>query len=49
MAHYASKGWYVQQLKERGINYHPTDKKKLETYRAAILQNFLIGTPLGVR
>jgi hypothetical protein len=37
MAYFGSKGWLVQQLKEAGIRRHPVERKKLETYRTAIL------------
>ncbi|MCL6585603.1 MAG: YflJ family protein [Anoxybacillus sp.] len=37
MTHVGSKGWLVQQLKEAGIYRHPVERKKLETYKAAIL------------
>jgi hypothetical protein len=37
MAYFGSKGWLVQQLKEAGIRRHPAERKKLETYKTAIL------------
>ncbi|BDG47094.1 MULTISPECIES: DUF2639 domain-containing protein [Parageobacillus] len=37
MAYFGSKGWLVQQLKEVGIRRHPVERKKVETYKAAIL------------
>jgi hypothetical protein len=37
MAYFGSKGWLVQQLKKAGIRRHPVERKKLETYRTAIL------------
>jgi hypothetical protein len=37
MAYFGSKGWLVQQLKKAGIRCHPVERKKLETYRTAIL------------
>ncbi|WP_170007128.1 YflJ family protein [Bacillus fonticola] len=39
MAYFGSKGWFVQQLKENGIRYHPVERKKLETYKTHILRN----------
>lgn len=38
MAYPGSKGWYVQQLKTKGINKHPVERKKLETYKTHILR-----------
>ena len=38
MAYFGSKGWFVQQLKQQGIHYHPIDKRKLEKYRASTLR-----------
>ncbi|QOY36421.1 YflJ family protein [Anaerobacillus isosaccharinicus] len=35
--HYGSKGWYVHELKKRGIRYH--QGKKLETYKTYVLAN----------
>lgn len=35
--HFGSKGWYVLELKKRGIRY--IDGKKLETYKTYILAN----------
>jgi hypothetical protein len=37
MAYFGSKGWLVQQLKEAGIRRHPAERKKLETYKTAVL------------
>ncbi|MBS4176663.1 DUF2639 domain-containing protein [Lederbergia citrea] len=39
MAYRYSKGWYIAQLKEMGIRYHPEKKKKLESYKTYILRN----------
>ncbi|MFC4323434.1 YflJ family protein [Litchfieldia salsa] len=39
MAHVGSKGWYVQQLKSNGYSYHPVGRRKLESYKAAVLRN----------
>lgn len=38
MAYPGSKGWYVKQLKERGVHQHPVERKKLETYKTAALR-----------
>lgn len=38
MAYPGSKGWYVQQLKEVGVNRHPVDHRKLECYKTSILR-----------
>ncbi|MFT4413014.1 DUF2639 domain-containing protein [Fredinandcohnia humi] len=38
MAYPGSKGWYVKVLKENGIYQHPVERKKLETYKTAILR-----------
>ncbi|MDW7614398.1 DUF2639 domain-containing protein [Peribacillus simplex] len=38
MAYEYSKGWFIQQLKAAGINYHPIEKKKLELYKSYILR-----------
>ncbi|MDR4889370.1 DUF2639 domain-containing protein [Bacillus sp. HNG] len=38
MAYPGSKGWYVKQLKEKGIHQHPVERKKLETYKTYILR-----------
>ncbi len=35
--HIGSKGWYVQQLKDRGIRY--IDGKKIEKYKSHVLAN----------
>ncbi len=40
MAHLGSKGWYVQKLKEE-FQVSRIDGKKLETYRAHVLHNYL--------
>jgi len=37
VAYFGSKGWLVEQLKKNGIYRHPVERKKLETYKAAIL------------
>ncbi|NUK31405.1 DUF2639 domain-containing protein [Parageobacillus sp. VR-IP] len=37
MAYFGSKGWLVQQLKEAGVRYHPVERRKVETYKTAIL------------
>lgn len=42
MAYPGSKGWYVQQLKLRGINRHPLDRRKIECYKTAILRNLYL-------
>ncbi|MCD8502880.1 MAG: YflJ family protein [Bacillaceae bacterium] len=35
--HIGSKGWYVAELKKRGIRY--IDQKKLETFKTYVLAN----------
>lgn len=42
VAYQGSKGWYVQKLKELGINYHPVDRKKLEQYKTYVLRNLYL-------
>ncbi|KXG09366.1 DUF2639 domain-containing protein [Anoxybacillus rupiensis] len=37
MAHFGSKGWLVQQLKDIGIRRHPIGQKKVEAYKASVL------------
>ncbi|MDF0729066.1 YflJ family protein [Cytobacillus sp. S13-E01] len=39
MAYHGSKGWYVQQLKLNGVNKHPVDRRKLESYKTSTLRN----------
>lgn len=39
MAYKYSKGWYVMQLKNRGIRYHPVGRKKLELYKTWVVRN----------
>ncbi|MDM5212165.1 DUF2639 domain-containing protein [Peribacillus sp. RS7] len=43
MAYEYSKGWFIQQLKAAGINYHPIEKKKLELYKTHILRRLYEG------
>lgn len=43
MAYQGSKGWYVKQLKEHGINRHPVDRRKLESYKTSVLRNLYLG------
>ncbi|MGN1402011.1 MAG: DUF2639 domain-containing protein [Bacillus sp. (in: firmicutes)] len=33
MAYKHSKGWYISQLREKGITKHPTELKKLKLYK----------------
>ncbi|MET3695976.1 uncharacterized protein DUF2639 [Bacillus oleivorans] len=42
MAYIGTKGWYIQQLKEKGIYYHPTEKKKLELYKTFVVRNLYL-------
>lgn len=35
--HLGSKGWYVSELKKRGIRY--IDGKKIETFKTFVLAN----------
>jgi len=37
-----SKGWYVSQLKKMGINKHPIERKKLESYKTYVLRNMYL-------
>ena len=39
MAYQFSKGWYLQELKKAGINYHPLEKRKLENYKRRKLEH----------
>ncbi|WP_082892563.1 DUF2639 domain-containing protein [Rossellomorea aquimaris] len=39
MAYQYSKGWYIQELKNMGIYYHPTEKRKLENYKTFVVRN----------
>ncbi|WP_243291824.1 DUF2639 domain-containing protein [Bacillus sp. FJAT-47783] len=39
MAYKGSKGWYIEQLKLRGIRKHPEDHRKLEQYKTHVLRN----------
>ncbi|MGE7766150.1 DUF2639 domain-containing protein [Peribacillus sp. NPDC096540] len=38
MAYKYSKGWFVQQLKDAEIRYHPIERRKLELYKTHILR-----------
>ncbi|MDQ0226081.1 YflJ family protein [Metabacillus niabensis] len=38
MAYPGSKGWFVQQLKSKGINRHPIDRRKIELYKTSVLR-----------
>lgn len=42
MAYQGSKGWYVQKLKELGINKHPVDRRKIELYKTYVLRNLYL-------
>lgn len=42
VAYQGSKGWYVQQLKEMGVRYHPVDRRKLELYKTYVLRNLYL-------
>lgn len=37
--HKGSKGWYVQQLKEKGVRRY--EERKVESYKKHILANLL--------
>jgi hypothetical protein len=37
--HIGSKGWYVEQLKEKGVRRY--EERKLESYKKHILANLL--------
>ena len=37
--HIYSKGWFLQQLKARGITKHPIEQRKLEAYKTYIIRN----------
>ncbi|MEK5391038.1 MULTISPECIES: DUF2639 domain-containing protein [Heyndrickxia] len=39
MAYKYSKGWYVQELKQMGVRYHPVERKKLEKYKTWVIRN----------
>ncbi|MCA1032719.1 YflJ family protein [Bacillus timonensis] len=47
MAYQGSKGWYVQQLKNKGINRHPIDRRKLESYKASTLRKLYVDLVIG--
>lgn len=38
MAYQYSKGWFIQQLKDAGISYHPIERRKLELYKTFVLR-----------
>lgn len=42
MAYPGSKGWYVQQLKLKGMNRHPVDRRKIELYKTFVLRNLYL-------
>ncbi|MDX8361999.1 MULTISPECIES: YflJ family protein [Bacillaceae] len=42
MAYPGSKGWYVKQLKDMGINIHPTERRRLELYKTSTLRNLYL-------
>jgi hypothetical protein len=42
VAYQGSKGWYIQKLKEMGINKHPVDSRKIELYKTYIVRNLYI-------
>ncbi|MFS0781558.1 DUF2639 domain-containing protein [Bacillus sp. 1P06AnD] len=44
MAYKHSKGWYVDQLRERGITKHPVELKKLQLYRTYVVRNLYFET-----
>jgi hypothetical protein len=39
MSYQYSKGWYIKELKKMGHNYHPVDKRKLESYKTYVVRN----------
>lgn len=39
MAYKHSKGWYISQLREKGITRHPIELKKLKLYKTYIVRN----------
>lgn len=42
MAYTHSKGWYVSQLRDRGISRHPIELKKLKLYKTYIVRNLYL-------
>ncbi|KAB2338152.1 DUF2639 domain-containing protein [Cytobacillus depressus] len=42
MAYRGSKGWYIQKLKEAGLQKHPIELKKLELYKTYIVRNLYL-------
>jgi hypothetical protein len=42
VAYQGSKGWYIQRLKELGINKHPVDRRKIELYKTYIVRKLYI-------
>lgn len=39
MAYKHSKGWYVSQLREKGITKHPIELKKLKLYKTFVIRS----------
>ncbi|WP_110927832.1 YflJ family protein [Bacillus massiliglaciei] len=39
MAYLYTKGWFIRELKARGITKHPIEGKKLELYKMHVLRN----------
>ncbi|SFA91877.1 MULTISPECIES: YflJ family protein [unclassified Bacillus (in: firmicutes)] len=42
MAYQYSKGWFIQQLKQKGLSKHPIERKKLELYKTSIIRNLYV-------
>ncbi|MFE8702036.1 DUF2639 domain-containing protein [Cytobacillus sp. FJAT-54145] len=42
MAYPGSKGWYVQKLKDLGVNRHPTERKRIELYKMYVVRNLYL-------
>ncbi|KAB2333530.1 DUF2639 domain-containing protein [Bacillus mesophilum] len=42
MAYYGSKGWYIAELKKKGIRKHPIEAKKLEHYKTFVVRKIYL-------
>ncbi|WP_080845771.1 DUF2639 domain-containing protein [Cytobacillus gottheilii] len=42
MAYHGSKGWYIMELKKRGIRKHPIEAKKLELYKTFVVRKIYL-------
>lgn len=44
MAYKHSKGWYISQLRNKGITKHPIERKKLKLYKTYIVRKLYFST-----